>query len=194
MAAFVLRNLHAARTDIFVLFVLPYVLTSLTVVVMLTLSIFNRPREVDDSWQTFLLAFAASNLVPLMSLAGVNLIGSHIDPVVEFFGRVAMLLTVPAYAVALFTLGKNLTVLPEAHALKTTGIYSLSRHPLYAIYVLWYLLQVFIVQSIAIVPISLAQIALQVMRARAEEKVLSRAFPEYEEYRKSVGWYGRRAA
>jgi protein-S-isoprenylcysteine O-methyltransferase Ste14 len=40
--------------------------------------------------------------------------------------------------------------------------------------------------------ISIIQIALLVLRAKYEEKILEKNFPEYKEYRATVGWIGRK--
>lgn len=79
-------------------------------------------------------------------------------------------------------LGRSFSVVPEARRLETGGPYALCRHPLY------------LVEQVALLGYCLlyaqpwsalllaAQFALQLVRIRDEERVLSAAFPEYAAY------------
>lgn len=101
------------------------------------------------------------------------------------------LLTMPIYLISLIELGSSLSVLPEANRLKTTGIYSFSRHPLYSCYIFWYVMQNLICQSWIILFVSIIQISIQIIRAKQEERILAKNFPEYGEYKAKVLWFGR---
>lgn len=81
---------------------------------------------------------------------------------------------------ALWVLGRSFSLTPEARALVTAGPYRLVRHPLY------------LSESVTLVAFGLASgrlsfvlvvaaiLAVQVMRSRLEERLLSRAFPDYQ--------------
>jgi protein-S-isoprenylcysteine O-methyltransferase Ste14 len=122
------------------LFVLPNLLSSAAVAAMLLLSLANRPSVVDDGWGILAGSFAVSNMYVLVPLLGPFLFSTHPLAALQRVAVVGTLATLPLYLVAVLTLGRNLTVLPEANALQTRGVYALSRHPLYAIYILWYAL------------------------------------------------------
>ncbi len=86
-------------------------------------------------------------------------------------------------------LGKSFTVMPEAKALVTKGIYSKILHPLY------FFLDLLIISIIIILGIPLLSIIpailfiTQSIQSRLEEKVLLGAFgKEYEEY-KARTWF-----
>ncbi len=98
---------------------------------------------------------------------------------------------IPFYVAAVINLGKNLSVLPEAGTLQTGGVYRFSRHPLYSTYIYWYLIQITILQSWVIVGLSMIQITLQIIRARSEERILEKNFPEYAGYKREVWWVGK---
>jgi protein-S-isoprenylcysteine O-methyltransferase Ste14 len=90
---------------------------------------------------------------------------------------------------ALLTLKRSFSVFPEARKLVTHGPYGLVRHPLYAVYLVTYVL----VAAPRIGPLAVllaaVGIAGQMMRARREEEVLRRAFPEYDDYAARVPRY-----
>lgn len=176
----------------FIVFTLPYILSNTAVFIMLMLSLFNKPKDVGKGISQFLISVIGTNLGVIVGLIGIDLFNPVRNIELSNGASFMMILTIPFYIVAVFTLGRNLTVLPEANKLKTTGVYSISRHPLYATYVFWYVLQILMCQSWISVILSAAQITLQIMRAKNEEEILSKNFPEYEEYKNRVGWYGRK--
>ncbi|GIW04537.1 MAG: hypothetical protein KatS3mg059_1157 [Thermomicrobiales bacterium] len=87
---------------------------------------------------------------------------------------------------ALLTLRRSFSVFPEARKLVMHGPYGIVRHPLYASYLLGYLLIALPRLSLLAVAITLAGIAAQIIRARREEAVLRSVFPEYAEYAERV--------
>ena len=97
----------------------------------------------------------------------------------------------PVHIYAILSLVSNLSVLPEANKLRMTRIYDYARHPLYSIYIYWYVMQVFLFQSALILALSVMQAAFQIIRAMQEEKVLVKNFPEYANYKKKVWWFGK---
>jgi protein-S-isoprenylcysteine O-methyltransferase Ste14 len=170
-------------------FVLPNLLPAVTVAVLLLVSLSNRPAVVDDRWHVLAVSFAASNLYLLVPLAGVALFSDHAIPWLRQIAALGIVGTLPVYLIVLFTLGRDLTVLPEANSLRTGGVYAISRHPLYAVYIVWCVLQALLCQTPAVVVLAAAQVWMQVTRARHEERVLEAAFPEYASYRERVGWF-----
>ena len=88
--------------------------------------------------------------------------------------------------VALLVLGRCFGILPEARGLVTSGPYRHVRHPLYSAEALAFLGMLLPVLS----PLSLAVyglfLALQALRTRYEEEVLTAAFPEYDAYRRTT--------
>jgi protein-S-isoprenylcysteine O-methyltransferase Ste14 len=83
----------------------------------------------------------------------------------------------------LLRLARSFSIVPEARKLVTGGPYAVVRHPLYAveeIVILGLVLQY--VQPFALI-LGLCQLAVQIVRASYEERVLADAFPEYAQYR-----------
>jgi protein-S-isoprenylcysteine O-methyltransferase Ste14 len=82
----------------------------------------------------------------------------------------------------LFRLGRSFSIMPEARALVTTGPYRHIRHPLYlADFVASLGVMLQFAQPWA-AALTAANLALQLWRMRYEERVLSRAFPDYAAY------------
>ena len=79
---------------------------------------------------------------------------------------------------------------PAARRLITSGPYSFARHPIYTGYLAQYLGMLMILPSVALGLALLAWAAAMVDRMYLEEAVLSRAFPEYADYRRQVGALG----
>lgn len=174
----------------FLIFIFPYVFRSLLMGYYLIRSFFQEAKDIDDS-----------NLTTLVSLLGTNLsvfVGLFIDlqtttPNLRLLiiGTILSLVILPFYFAALITLGYNLTILPEAKSLNTKGIYSISRHPLYLCYIVWFVLQNLICQTWIMAFLSIIQISLLLLRAKYEEHILEKNFPEYKMYKESVWWIGR---
>ncbi len=80
-------------------------------------------------------------------------------------------------------LGRSLSVMPEARRLVQSGPYALVRHPLYLCEMLGVGTVVLQYRSLPALALLLAAIALQLARARWEEGVLAKSFPDFAAYR-----------
>ena len=189
----IVKQVMSHRFDVYyAVFILPYLLSNTAALIMLTLSLRNRPKEVLDSGWIFTLCLIAANRPVIVNLSGIDLSTSgEINTQARYIAAVLSVSVVPVYIYAILSLGKNLTVLPEANELRMTRIYDYARHPLYSIYIFWYAMQVFLFQSALILAISTLQTSFQIIRARHEEKVLVKNFPEYADYKKKVWWFGK---
>ncbi len=93
-------------------------------------------------------------------------------------------------AIVLARLGKSFSIMPEARVLVTGGPYAYARHPLYAVeFVTLAGTAIQFAQPWAAL-LALGVILLQIMRTVFEERVLSAAYPEYENYRMRVKRFG----
>ena len=101
---------------------------------------------------------------------------------------IAILAAIPLF-VARYQLGKSFSVTPQARELVTQGIYSKIRNPIYVfstLFVIGLLLALQIPRALVFVPIL---IAVQLLRAHREAKVLQDKFGNaYQEYRKKT-WF-----
>lgn len=175
---------------IFLIFIFPYVFRNLLMGYFLIHSFFQKAKDIDDSNLTTLVSLFGTNLSVFVGLF-VNLQTATPNLSLLFMGTILSLIIFPFYLAGLITLGYNLTILPEAKSLNTKGIYSISRHPLYLCYIVWFVLQNLVCQTWIMVFISIIQIVLLILRAKYEETILEKNFPEYKEYRESVYWIGR---
>jgi len=101
---------------------------------------------------------------------------------------IAILAAVPLF-VARYQLGKSFSVTPQARELVTHGIYSKTKNPIYVfstLSVVGLLLTLQIRRALIFVPVL---IAVQLLRAHQEAKVLRDKFGDaYQEYRKKT-WF-----
>ena len=107
------------------------------------------------------------------------------SPNVAFdLSAVVLILTANVMVVVTISfLGRSLSVMPEARRLVETGPYGIVRHPLYLCELLGFCGITLLYRSLPAFALLLATIALQVARARWEEGVLARTFPEFAAYR-----------
>jgi protein-S-isoprenylcysteine O-methyltransferase Ste14 len=83
---------------------------------------------------------------------------------------------------AVLTLRRNLSIFPEARELVRRGPYRLVRHPLYGAHVLCYVLIAIPRFSVLAVLLAVLGTASELMRARAEERLLASVFSDYAGY------------
>ncbi len=104
------------------------------------------------------------------------------SPIIIISATLVTILGIAFTLYSLGTLGKNVSIIPQARRLVQTGPYKLVRHPVY----LGELVSIFGVilarPSTSAVAIYCLLIALLIYRALQEEKLLADIFPEYNSY------------
>lgn len=173
-------------------FLTPYCIGSFIIATLLIYSSLKNPTEVDDSFKSFFISFFGTNLYVILSWF-IDFKNPYANTSLLYIAASIQLIIQCFYLFALINLGRSLTVLPEARELKTTGIYSISRHPLYAAYMIMNVLNLFINQSLIYIPVMFICNILQYSRAKAEEKILINTFPEYLQYKKDVMFFGKKS-
>lgn len=91
--------------------------------------------------------------------------------------------------VALSRLRTSFSQVPEANRLITSGLYRFVRHPLYTAYVIGFGGFAITVNELMIWGAYLVFVVAEMIRAKAEERVLIQVFPEYEAYRQRTGMF-----
>lgn len=123
--------------------------------------------------------------VPLMFMqlerAPPSLVFNSLSVLFSLFANVMCLVTVSF-------LGRSLSVMPEARRLVRSGPYGIVRHPLYPFEMLATAAVALQYRSLPAAGLVLVLVALQVARARWEERVLARAFPDFAVYRSQTSF------
>ncbi|MBI5606319.1 MAG: isoprenylcysteine carboxylmethyltransferase family protein [Deltaproteobacteria bacterium] len=115
-------------------------------------------------------------LIPLLNQKRLE------DPSVLIAGDLIILFGMGLTIYALLTLGRNLSIIPQARNLIQNGPYRLIRHPLYAGELISVLGLILVHHNASQVAAFFLLIGLQTYRAFQEERLLSRMFAEYESY------------
>jgi protein-S-isoprenylcysteine O-methyltransferase Ste14 len=171
---------------------LPFTLTPLTVTVLasrVALILFlvllmgfhltrRRPIAKSRGWRPRLVALVGATLTIAMVLL------DRAPGSIALNAASAALILLGNYCsiVAVLSLGRSLSIMPEARRLVVTGPYRLVRHPLYAaeeIAIVGVWLQFMSWPATAIL---IGHLVIQLWRLGYEEEVLRASFPEYEEY------------
>lgn len=174
------------------IFIVPYCIGNFIIATLLIYSSFKNPVKIDESLKSMFVSFLGTNLYVILSWF-INFKNPNANTNILYIAVILQLFIQAFYIFALVNLGINLTVLPEARNLKTTGIYSISRHPLYASYMIMNILNLFVNQSLLYIPVMIICNLLQYARAKSEEQILTEAFPEYKEYKNNVMFFGKKS-
>lgn len=89
--------------------------------------------------------------------------------------------------IAIYTLGRSFGIIAANREIKTSGVYKIIRHPLYAGESLWFLSLVLQHISVFNVALYLVQSACQIRRLLEEETLLQKD-EKYAQYMKEVPW------
>jgi protein-S-isoprenylcysteine O-methyltransferase Ste14 len=120
------------------------------------------------------------------TFAGVGILQlpvAHLSLPVQIFAAVLIGLGSLGSLLVLSQLGTNFSILPEARKLVTGGPYALARHPLYSVEIITILGTAIQFQAPGSWAMAAVVVALLWIRSHFEEQVLTRAYPEYAEYR-----------
>ena len=141
---------------------------------------FSRPLAVVTAAVVLLLAGTVMLLV-----VGALPQGAHLYTPPSWLGVVSTTVSVIAFALAVYGLlylRRSLSIIPEVRRLVTGGPYRVVRHPLYASEILAACAFVMVNPAALAVAVLAPFIAIQLVRSRFEERLLTRAYPHYVDY------------
>jgi protein-S-isoprenylcysteine O-methyltransferase Ste14 len=148
------------------------------VLLAVLLAVRNAPRARSRGLYPRVAAFGGTYL----GVAMVLLPPRELPAAVSMLATLLALCGTVLAVYAAWSLGRSLSMLPEARRMVTRGAYGLVRHPLYlseAIALFGATLQCFSPLALALLAV---QCLFQLERIKNEEQVLSRAFPKYRRY------------
>lgn len=138
-----------------------------------------KPLRKYEAWRPKLVALAGVSLIYLVPL----LPRAKPDYVLDFAASLFTLTGSYLCLISISSLGRSISVMPEARALVTSGLYSRIRHPLYLSEFVAMIGLFLEFRSWQAALILAAVFFFQVKRMDWEEKILAEAFPEYSAYR-----------
>jgi protein-S-isoprenylcysteine O-methyltransferase Ste14 len=155
----------------------------LIVVVETTAAVFllirRNPDETEHSWQTWTTTtfgtIAPFLLRPIDATADI------------FIGQILQVAGFSMQLIALSSLNRSFGLLPAPRGVKSNGLYSWVRHPLYTAYLFTYVGYWINNQSVANAVIVVIGSAFLVMRIIYEEALLSK-YADYVRYAKRIRW------
>ena len=157
--------------------VLLIVVTETIVAVLLVIR--RDPDETEHSWQTWTTT-TFGTIAPFLL--------RPIDATADMlFGQILQVAAFSMQIAALLYLNRSIGLLPAHRGIKSSGLYSWVRHPLYTAYVITYLGYWLNNQSVTNAVIVVAGTAFLVMRIHYEEALLFR-YADYTRYAKRIRW------
>ena len=160
-------------------------LLTLAFYVVLTVAYFRRSRAqaTDRDWRAWavaLLGTSAPFLFPLLATGRVSSQAQNIAASALLIVGLSLMIWSLSY------LGTNISVVPQARAVVTTGPYSYVRHPLYSAELVNVVGICLSLKGVLPWLLLAAWILLQVMRARNEEALLLTTLSGYAEYQRTT--------
>ena len=152
-----------------------------------TWTMMKRPIAVTDRF----FAWLASLLIALFPLFIPYVIGPyHAPPWRADLSNLLILAAVTLEILALLTLRASFTQIPEARRVVRGGLYRFVRHPLYTAYFFAFAGEAVLVMEPAMWAAFVFFVWLELVRARAEERLLADVFgDEYADYRQTTGMF-----
>lgn len=171
---------------------IPVVTVSVLDIYFLTRSLLREPKKIDMRISTFIISIGATFGFSLVAISVGDLsLEIPYKELLQQLGRWLAIVPYPFVVWSLFCLKDCLTVVPEAHDIIANGIYQYSRHPLYVCYIVWAIANMMMFPTVSMMIGGLGQILFLVLRLRLEEKLLLATFPEYRQYYKRTGLFGK---
>lgn len=147
------------------------------------------PRARDGRALPRIAAFGGTTIQLLVGVLVSNVMHVRAGPVLFRSVAVGLPVELAAFGLAVYGLlylRRNLSLIPEARRLVTGGPYALVRHPLYLAEIAAAVGRTLDEAAVLTLTVLVVFVALQLLRARYEERLLSSVFPEYSVYAAST--------